>query len=517
VQEFFTGEDSLFAWLWRSSWQAAVLIGLVLLVQWLFRKQLSPAWRYNLWLLVLIRLVMPSLPGSAVSVFNLAKFSRPLVANKAPVSPALLSEVAGPRAESPTSEPALSPRDLQASNSPAASGFQVGLGPTAVHHATSPMPRSAREIFLTQCRWLWVLGAIFFFFRIVCQNVRFATRLKRRSRLCNRETLELLDHCKREVNIRQELVLLETPLIGSPSLYGLLHPKLLLPEGMTGTFTAPELRYVFLHELAHMKRRDMAVHWLMTALQGLHWFNPIIWVGFSRMRADRELACDALALSCAKEEENRPYGETIIKLLAGLAQPASLPGLIGILETRNQMRHRMSAIAHFKKDKEWPPLACLILAGLGVTTLTDARTSELHHNRPSLAQAAPDHLETADGARSQTPFITSDTNQPIKVKVTAIDAETKQPIKITILRLMEMRATNLVYISTSFTNPEPGGIDGQFNLSIEPSVTEYSIQVGAPDYEVQGIFCKPSTNRNPALQFLLKKKTQSLGQQTPRL
>jgi len=406
---------------------------------------------------------------------------------------------------------------LEASNSPLPTGVQSGLSTKAVDNAALPMPRSVREIFLTQCRWLWALGAIFFFIRIVCQNVRFATRLRRRSRLCNQETLELLEHCKREVNIRQQLGLLETPLIRSPALYGLLHPKLLLPEGMTSTFTAPELRYVFLHELAHMKRRDMAVHWLMTVLQGLHWFNPIIWVAFSRIRADRELACDALALSCAKEEENRPYGETIIKLLAGLAQPASLPGLIGILETRNQMRHRMSAIAHFKKDKRWRPLACLILIGLGLTTLTDARTLELHHNRPSLAQATPDHLEAAEEAMDQPSFIINDTNQPIKVKVIAFDAETKQPVKLTFLYLMETRATNLVSISTSFTNPEPGGIDGQFNLSIEPSAREYMIQVGAPDYEVQHTFCTPSTNRNPVLEFLLKKKTQPLGQPTPRL
>ena len=516
MQAFFTGEEALFAWLWRSTWQAAVLIGLVLLVQWLFRKQLSPAWRYNLWLLVLIRLVMPSLPESTVSVFNLAKFSTPLVSDKAPVSPGLVSEAAGPLAESPTSERALWPRDLEASNPPAASGFLVGPGPTVVHNAGLPMPRSGREVFLTQCGWLWALGAIFFFFRVVCQNVRFTTRLRSRSRLCNRETLELLEHCKRETNIRQQLVLLETPLIRSPALYGLLRPKLLLPEGMTSTFTAPELRYIFLHELAHLKRRDLAVHWLMTALQGLHWFNPIIWIAFSRMRADRELACDALALSCAKEEENRPYGETIIKLLEGLAQPASLPGLIGILETRNQMRRRMSAIARFRKDKRWSPVVCLILIGLGLTTLTDARTSELHHNRPSSAQPTPDHLEAAEGARNPPPFIISDTNQPIKVKVTAIDAETKQPVKITILLLAETRATN----SVSFSLLGSGSVanaDDQFNLTIEPSVTEYSIQVGAPDYEVQRTFCNPSTNRNPVLEFLLKKKTQPLGQQTPRL
>jgi len=38
-----------------------------------------------------------------------------------------------------------------------------------------------------------------------------------------------------------------------------------------------------------------------TAVQIAHWFNPVIWFAFCRMRADRELACDALALSLVKE------------------------------------------------------------------------------------------------------------------------------------------------------------------------------------------------------------------------
>jgi hypothetical protein len=127
VQAFFKGEEALFVWLWRSSWQTAVLIGLVLLVQWFFRKQLSSAWRYNLWLLVLIRLVMPSLPESAVSVFNLTRFSKSLVADKAPVSSVLQFEIAGRRAEAGDSARARSPRDLEASNSPVANGVHSGL------------------------------------------------------------------------------------------------------------------------------------------------------------------------------------------------------------------------------------------------------------------------------------------------------------------------------------------------------------------------------------------------------
>src|SRR5262245_43061977 len=63
----------IFQWVFETTWQAAVLVGLVLLAQWLFRKRLSPAWRYAIWLLLVARLLMPSLPKTSFSVFNMAR------------------------------------------------------------------------------------------------------------------------------------------------------------------------------------------------------------------------------------------------------------------------------------------------------------------------------------------------------------------------------------------------------------------------------------------------------------
>src|SRR5437763_16965944 len=99
------------------------------------------------------------------------------------------------------------------------------------------------------------------------------------------------------------VVVVEMEEVGSPSLFGFVRPRLLLPAGLTRSFSLEELRYVFLHELGHIKRHDILIGWLMTAVQILHWFNPFAWLASYRMRMARELACDALALSCAREEE----------------------------------------------------------------------------------------------------------------------------------------------------------------------------------------------------------------------
>ena len=72
MQEFF--ESYHLPSLLKASWQAAVLILLVLIVQWAFGRRLSPRWRYGLWLLVVVRLALPWTMPSPVSVFNWLSF-----------------------------------------------------------------------------------------------------------------------------------------------------------------------------------------------------------------------------------------------------------------------------------------------------------------------------------------------------------------------------------------------------------------------------------------------------------
>jgi hypothetical protein len=153
-------------------------------------------------------------------------------------------------------------------------------------------------------------------------------------------------------------------------------------------FTREELRHVFMHELAHIKRRDVLVGWVMLALQTVHWFNPLVWLAFYRMRADRELACDALALSHTQPGENESYGLTIVKLLEGLGRSVWAPGLAGILENRQQMKERIIMIAKFHKTDRGLALPVLLLAGLTLATLTDAQTKTRQPAKVSEPDAA---------------------------------------------------------------------------------------------------------------------------------
>ncbi len=380
------GGSVFFDCLGRASWQAAVLAGLVLIAQWLFRKRLTPAWRYRLWLLVVIRLVLPFPPTSLTSVFNIAHFR----SGDPPVTLATRETRPGPPALLTTSERpdsgdrAIPPHHATAPDAPVAAEPAPPRPPHAVSWST----------ILGFLPWVWAAGVLFIATRMAWQNFRFGQRLRREATPVAASIQELFAHCQSLLDVRQPVVLCETSLVRSPALYGFLEARLLLPRGLAEAFSADELRYVLLHELAHVKRRGMAMKWLMALLQALHWFNPCLWVAFARMRLDRELACDALALSCARADETTRYGETIIRLLEGMTRGAAMPGLVGVLESRDQIRERIRMIATFKRPGRWSAMAVLLLLGLGVVGLTDASPEKPVEQQTS---AATDRLPPKDG------------------------------------------------------------------------------------------------------------------------
>ena len=227
------------------------------------------------------------------------------------------------------------------------------------------------------------------------------------------------------------LALVESPAVSSPVLHGLTRPRLLLPQGFASSFSPDELRHVLLHELAHVKRRDIVVSWAFALLQIIHWFNPLVWLGFARWRVDRELACDALALEVVGAERNIDYGRTILRLLQGSAPRVSAPGLIGILEDKSQLRHRLGMIASFRPQRGRGLLSLLALTAVGLACLTDAQVAKpKSEETPSPALASEKDNAVREVRIGADPALATDgTNAPTQsLTVTALDKTSGKPV-----------------------------------------------------------------------------------------
>ncbi|MGO8700890.1 MAG: M56 family metallopeptidase [Limisphaerales bacterium] len=353
--------DAVFRWVGQTTWQAAVLAIMILLAQGLMRKRLSPGWRYGLWLLLVARLLMPAIPPSAFSIFNLAP-----PAPKHPNGAHQVSIGTDPYfvVNSLNGTPQVPPTEPE---------WHVPEVPSGV--SVRPVPVWKIE-WSNVLFWGWLAGVCFFGARLLWTNARFRSRIVGYQPIADEDVKRLFDDCRAAFKITHSVRVIESEEVESPAVYGLRRKWLLLPDGIFERFSTEELRCIFLHELAHIKRGDLGVNWLVALLQVLHWFNPVLWLAWARMRADREVATDALALSHVRQADHVPYGETILKVLAGLTGARALPGSVGIVESKAQLKECLIAISRPGKTWKWAAVAAFVLiAGLGLTRAQTEKTS----------------------------------------------------------------------------------------------------------------------------------------------
>lgn len=370
MPNFMHWVEEVFRWILQTTWQAAVLAGLILLAQLLLRRRLAPAWRYGLWLLLIARLLMPGVPPSGFSIFNLARTDP--ANSRLDAWQSMGAPDANPR--SPANNFEAPPNtDLAPAKESRRERFNPSIPPSSAVIRPKAMSRVDWPK-VSCCGWL--AGVLFFAARLVWANVRFRSRIERHRPIANENATRLFDECRKEYGITRPVRIIESAEVESPGVYGIWRKWLLLPEGVFERFSQEELRHTFLHELAHLKRRDLEVNWLTAILQILHWFNPVIWLAFVRMRADRELATDAMVLAHVSATDRIAYGETIIKVAANLAQRRMQPGLVGIAESKAGLQERMRAIAGAHVAKYWTWAAAGVVAILGGAGLTGAQGTD---------------------------------------------------------------------------------------------------------------------------------------------
>lgn len=347
------------------SLEAAVLIVVILIVQRLFHRKLSPAWCCGLWYFLLIKLALPILPTSPASMFNL---TRPIAEVVRPGPTPI--EVPKFELPNPLAVPIGYPTGV-ASGVDAVNSKQ-STKEMLVSAMVSSKKLSEKTPWWSFLSFVWLLGFTVLGGWYVGASLRFRRILRDAKKINDPPVVGIMQQCAEQFGFQRTPKILETDAVLSPAICGMFHPLVLLPVGMLRGFSHNELRYVFLHELGHIRRHDLTTQWAMCALQALYWFNPAIWFAFRRARADREIATDALALSVSGESEKTQYGEAILKLLQRLARPVGIPGAIGIAEDLNLLKRRIRSIANFRKAPRWSMVALLLTFLLGLVTLTNA-------------------------------------------------------------------------------------------------------------------------------------------------
>lgn len=358
--------DALLHWLQRTTLEASLLILAVLGLRLLLGPRLSPAWRLGLWTLVGLKLLLPAcIPAG----FGLGLLGR---------------EPMDGVAQMPRMDP-MDGMDL----------MDVG----------GEVPQVQAAFSLRQAvPAVWLLGSLGVIGIALLHQRRFQRQLAECPVAEDPQLLSLLRQLAAQAGVATPRIHLTSP--GStPALVGLHRPKILLPGDWASRFTDRSLRHVLLHELLHIRHRDLLWNWVATILQALHWFNPLVWFGVDRFQADRELRCDAGALARLAPDERLDYGRTLLRIQESFFAPPSLAGLAPCVRHHPTLRQRLLMIT--TPTRRQPALQVLlvltlsVLAGYAFTTAHAAEKAVPPKIREGAATPPSDRSDKSDRSDRQ--------------------------------------------------------------------------------------------------------------------
>jgi len=330
--------------------QSSVLIVILLGANFILRKRVRAVFRYWLWALVLIKLVLPVSLTSPVSIGTL--FGENLEVVTQNVTPALPQETAIP---------------IVFDSEPVAETLKPVINETPITQAALPEVQSVTQSLSWQgLVFLVWLAIVFAMVLLLVQRVFFVASLIRQSKPANSIMNETLQFCRKRMKVNLPVKLKVSLNATSPAVCGLIRPVILVPNEIGPNLGAGALRQVLMHELAHIKRGDLWMNLAQTLLQISYFYNPLLWLANACIRRIREQAVDE-AVQAAMGEKASEYPETLLNV-AKLAfkKPALSLRFIGVVESKSQLNWRIKKML----TQPIPKSAKLGIAGLAIIIIT---------------------------------------------------------------------------------------------------------------------------------------------------
>lgn len=379
---------------------------LILLVLLLRRLPIAPWQRYALWLVVLVRLLVPmqlfSLPASELTLPDVGSAMEDVDLYAIPTG--MLEGVS--QEDVDTMLETFQPGDVIHWSSSDMNfydqfsfSYNTGCGvieEDGVH--TYALYANLRQALL----WIYGTGVLAALLVLIRSNRRFSRQLKQ---------------LRRPLEVTGSLLPVYTAEgLASPCLFGLFRPAIYLTPETAEDQTA--LRHILAHEETHYRHGDHVWSLLRCLALALHWWNPLVWLAVIISRRDGELCCDAATLKRLGDEERQAYGETLLSLVTAKPGPRDLLSCSTTMTSgKRSLQERIRWIARRPKVLVSVSVA-VILVALAAVGCAFGHPSE----EPADATSGEDILLSEEEIRALRPDLTQD-GTPDSLAVTYIKEE----------------------------------------------------------------------------------------------
>ena len=318
---------------------SALILALLALRQ-LFRRTVSRRMQYALWLLVLVRLLVP---------VNVGTLAHNVLSAAAPVQ-----TVVEERLDTPVLYVQDGTERRPAQLLPGKESQGEPLSPPSGAAQTAPADEyytvtpTYRTVTLSEAlTYVWSAGMAGVGAWFLFTNLRFARALRKA------RTPYSVEGCRYPVYLVSALP--------SPCLFGVLRPAVYLNEKALQSPDA--LRFVLAHEQTHARHLDPLWSLLRGVCLTVYWFDPLVWLAAVLSREDGELACDEGTLRALGADERAAYGKTLLALVPVCDKPQNpLLGATTMTSGKRSLKERVTCIAENRQAKAVAVFAAVALA-----------------------------------------------------------------------------------------------------------------------------------------------------------
>lgn len=321
---------------------SSVLILALLALRQLFRRTVSRRMQYALWLLVLVRLLVPLNVGTlAHNVLSAAAPVQTVVEERLD-TPVLYVQDGTERRPAQLLPGKESQGDPQSPPSDAAQS-----APADEYSIVTP---TYRTVTLSEAlTYVWYAGMAGVGAWFLFTNLRFARALRKA------RTPYRVEGCRYPIYLVSALP--------SPCLFGVLRPAVYLNEKALQSPDA--LRFVLAHEQTHARHLDPLWSLLRGVCLTVYWFDPLVWLAAVLSREDCELACDEGTLRALGADERAAYGKALLTLVPVCDKPQNpLLGATTMTSGKRSLKERITRIAENRQAKAAAVFAVVTLAAL---------------------------------------------------------------------------------------------------------------------------------------------------------
>lgn len=238
--------------------------------------------------------------------------------------------------------------------------------------------------------------------------------------------LRLRRRIRTAVLLRDNIYQCET--VASPFVLGFIKPKIYLPFEIGNQ----DMDYVIAHEKAHIRRKDHLWKPIGFLLLTVHWFNPLIWLGYILLCRDIEVACDEKVVRKLQNEQRADYSQALLNCSVSRRMVAACPlafGEVGVKE-------RVKGVLNYKKPAFWLiVLAVVVLIIMSVCLLTNPiQQVELGNEYDALGWEIEDNTEMQEIEQEVERAMEQIIAQFSKEAESATDAQGSMELKIQSVR-----------------------------------------------------------------------------------